>query len=147
MITFIRHAECYILNSDGSPNYMRVNPPLTEDGIERAKKLSGNYDLVIISPMTRCIETFVYSNIYGEHREINSLFRELILCPGDFRQNDPAEITADTPEVFKKRVQKGMEYLKTLRQYPNICVVTHSEWMKEALSLKSIPDYGESITI
>jgi len=65
------------------------------------------------------------------------------LCPGDFRQNDPPEVTSDTLETFQKRIQKGMEFLKTLNG--NICVVTHSEWMKEALQLEYIPDYGESI--
>ena len=141
MITLVRHCECY--NShNGVLNYMRVNPPLIQEGIERAKKLKGTYDRVIISPMSRCIETFIYSDIQGP-REINSLFRELILCPGDFRQNDDPEVMAETREVFQKRVKMGMEYLKTLTG--NICVVTHSEWIKEALKLDNIPDYGQSI--
>ena len=142
MITFIRHCECYTTDKNGIPNFMRVNPPLIEDGIKRAKTIKGTYDHVIISPMTRCIETFAYSQIQGP-REICEYFRELILCPGDFRQNDPPEVTSDTLETFQKRIQKGMEFLKTLNG--NICVVTHSEWMKEALQLEYIPDYGESI--
>lgn len=145
MITFIRHCECYNLNHDGSPNYMRVNPPLTFEGIERAKNLKGTYDHVIISPMSRCIETFVYSKIQTFTREIHEDFRELRLCPGDFRQNDPPEITSETPEIFKRRVKKAMNYLKTLTG--NICVITHSEWMKEALDLNYIPEYGETLTI
>lgn len=143
-ITFIRHCECYVLNFDGSMNYMRVNPSLTNEGIQRAKKLSGNYDHVIISPMARCIETFIYSDIQANTREINELFRELILCPGDFRQNDPPEIMTEDKESFQKRVLKAMNYLKTLRG--NICVITHSEWIKEALNLNYIPDYGEKVS-
>lgn len=144
-ITFIRHCQCYNLNTDGSMNYMRVNPPLTSQGIEKAKTLKGTYDHVIISPMTRCIETFIYSNIQATTREIREEFRELILCPGDFRQNDPAEITAETPEMFQKRVKKALAYLKTFSEEDRICVVTHSEWIKEVLDLNYIPDYGEEI--
>lgn len=143
MITFIRHCECYLVNNDGSMNYMRVNPPLTNEGIKRANKISGFYDHVIISPLSRCIETFIYSDIRSKSREVNDLFREIIVCPGDFRQSDPPEIITENIETFKERVIKGMKYLKTLKG--NICVITHSEWIKEALGLKYIPDYGESI--
>lgn len=143
-ITFIRHCECYVLNFDGSINYMRVNPSLTNEGIKRAEKLSGIFDHVIISPMARCIETFVYSDIKTNTKEINDLFRELILCPGDFRQSDAPEIMTEDKIAFQKRVLKAMNYLKSL-EYNNICVITHSEWIKEALDLNYIPDYGESI--
>lgn len=144
-ITFIRHCECYIVDRNGIPNYMRVDPSLIYNGQQRAKKLFGNYDYVVLSPMVRCLETFIYSNIQTEHKIINDYFREWILTPGDFRQNDPPEIIAETPEIFQKRVKRGMDFLKTLDG--NICVITHSEWMKEALKLNDIPDYGESITI
>ena len=142
MITFIRHCECYPIDKYGVPNYMRVNPPLTRQGKMRASKLCGTYDYVIISPLNRCLETFIYSQINGK-RIVSDFFRELIMCPGDFMQNDPPEITADTMESFKKRIDQGMNFLKTLSG--NICVITHSEWMKEALGLSYIPDYGASI--
>ncbi len=144
-VTFIRHCECYLVDKDGIPNYMRIDPSLIYQGQQRAKKLSGVYDYLILSPMVRCLETFIYSKIKADEKIINNYFREIILTPGDFRQNDPPEITAETREVFKKRVKRGIDFLKTLNG--NICVITHSEWMKEALSLKDIPDYGESITI
>ncbi len=143
MITFIRHCECYLVNNDQSMNYMRVNPPLTIEGIQRAQKITGFYDHVIISPLSRCIETYIYSDIKSKSREVNELFREIIVCPGDFRQNDPPEITIENIDSFKERIAKGMNYLKTLKG--NICVITHSEWMKEALALQYVPDYGESI--
>ncbi len=146
MITFIRHCECYLVNKDGSANFMRVNPPLTYEGIQRAKDLTGTFDYVVISPMSRCIETFTYSQIDTQSREINSLFREFISCPGDFHHNDSAEIMTEDIHAFRKRVKHGMDYLLSLQyKYRNICVVTHSEWIKEALNLNYIPNFGEQI--
>lgn len=144
MITFIRHCECYVYNSNGSINYMRVNPSLTKDGILRAKTLNGVYDKIILSPMSRCIETFIYSGINGP-REINENFREYILCPGDFHENDEIDDCLENNEIFKERINKSIDYLNTLNG--NICVITHSGWLREALQLNYIPNYGESIIV
>ena len=143
-VTFIRHQRCYNLHPDGTTNYMRVNPPLTPEGIEEAKALTGSYDLVIVSPLSRCIETYMYSSIEGP-RVVHELFREWIQCPGDFRQNDPATQFCEGYPEFSRRVAKACEYLHSL-QVENVCVITHSEWIKEALKLTETPDYGESLT-
>ena len=144
-VTFIRHQKCYNLNPDGTMNYMRVNPPLTPEGIEGAKQLSGNYDLIILSPMSRCLETFIYSSIQGQ-RVVKDVFREWMQCPGDFRQHDPHTRYAEAEDEFKQRVSQGMEFLQNLH-LDDICVVTHSEWIKEALKLNDIPDYGEEVIV
>lgn len=144
-ITFIRHQKCYAHREDGSISYMTVNPPLTFQGVEGARHLTGDYDLVLISPMARCIETYVYSHINGP-RQINSLFREWRQGPGDFHNHDPPTVFCETYENFQKRIEEGMTYLKSLKSdFRNVCVVTHSEWMKKALNLEHTPDYGEAV--
>lgn len=145
-VSFIRHQKCYNNREDGSYNYNTINPSLTHFGIEGAKLLNGIYDFVIISPLSRCIETYVYSQIVGP-REINELFREWRQGPGDFHNHDNPSIFAESKIELQQRIISAFDYLNLLKdKYTNICVITHSEWIKEALQLDYVPDYGQVIT-
>ncbi len=144
-VSFIRHQRCYNLREDGSPNFNIINPALTERGIKGAQTLIGRYDLIIISPMARCIETYTYSKLEGT-REVNHLFREWRQGPADFHHHDLTCTMCETKQQLGERIKRGFEYLRSLK-CDNICVITHSEWMKEALNLEHPPDYGEVVII
>lgn len=144
-ISFIRHQRCYNHREDGTYNYNTINPPLTKSGIEGAALLKGEYDLIIISPMARCIETYAYSHLSGP-REINALFREWRQGPGDFHNHDHPSVFCESPQELELRIAEAFTYLESLKgTYENVCVITHSEWMKKALKLDNVPDYGETV--
>jgi hypothetical protein len=62
-IYFLRHAQS--LANIG--HHHCLDAPLSDEGIEQAKKVEGCFDLVLCSPLRRTKETLHYSKIkYGE---------------------------------------------------------------------------------
>src|SRR5579871_2093403 len=72
MIKLLRHAETEF-NKTGLDE---LDPKITEDGIAQAKKLTGHYDIVFMSPMRRCRETLEHSGITYEKLFVHHIFRE-----------------------------------------------------------------------
>lgn len=65
-LTFIRHAESMHNAHTNYPNlkdHEFVNTKLSENGIKQANKISGQCDLLIVSPMKRTLETYVHSQL------------------------------------------------------------------------------------
>ena len=56
-VTIIRHTQP---NKD-EPS----DPPLSTVGRTQADKLTGHYELVVVSPLRRTLETYTQSNIIG----------------------------------------------------------------------------------
>lgn len=81
IITLIRHGE-----SGFGENYTSIehltNCRLTSVGINQSKQLNFHFDILILSPVKRTMETYINSKIKANKIIINELFREKDdVCP------------------------------------------------------------------
>lgn len=120
-IYFLRHGQSLFNLGLEDKN----DSPLSENGIEQAKRVFGNVDLVIVSPLKRALQTLENSKIVYKKKLISSLCRE-------HRNSSrcdyfPWETFSPEPEQeFKNRVNEFLELLKLLSEhYPRIIVVSH----------------------
>lgn len=127
MITLLRHAES-IGNVDGK--IAEWNCGLTEIGIDQSNKLSGEYDLILMSPMKRCRETLGLSGIFCKNVEITTLCREIRtgfiteLLEGE-------EIMIETKENLQDRLTKFLLLLKERSEkYNKILVISHCGFIR-----------------
>jgi broad specificity phosphatase PhoE len=123
-ITLIRHGQ-----SDGNvetklePERL-INPHLTELGIKQASSLDFKFDLLILSPLKRALETYTFSKIKTGEVVINPLFREQT----DFTSSrlELEQLFPETKEGLIKRVIQAIEFLKTIKDdYEHIGIVSH----------------------
>ena len=122
-LTFIRHCESL---SNSLNDSEILNSPLSLKGINDAEKLCGKYDLIIVSPLRRCQETYKYSKLYAPHIITNELFREHITTITECLENE--EFKIESVENLLKRIQIAKEYLNKLDE-ENICIITHADFV------------------
>ena len=153
-IYFIRHGEGYHnLKKNGQSQHHLLYPTLTAKGISQCVNTCNNlkhvhFDLVIVSPLIRTIQTFDY--VFFERNYQNAvsidLFREIIHSPCDYRQDikkiksnhshlrfsgfDENELNVNQKENnddVKNRVQRIKALLSKLKQKKinNVAIVTH----------------------
>ena len=135
-ITFIRHSESFHnwmnrLQGNCQTETFR-DCGITQRGKRQAYHLEHEFDLLLVSPLRRCQETFDYSNIVANEVRTCALVREKKEDMCDFLENE--ELVYDTDESFKQQVSKALQYIKTL-PYKNIGVITHSEFVWEAFEV------------
>lgn len=125
-VTFIRHCESefnYKL-SKNLPLDGLENCGLTKQGFVQAKSLDGSYDIVFLSPMRRCIETFNNSKLEANKILKSSLFREYKKDVCDFFKNEP--VMEETEEEILKRVKTIKDELRSY-DGQKVCVITHGD--------------------
>lgn len=138
-VIFIRHAQSMYNIGANNDNY---NSPLSENGIISCKSLGHTFDLLIISPLKRAIQTYANSNIKTKNILISDLFQEVKSQKPNVLDNDTSR---ETHEEFEARLIKAIDYLKKLN-YNNIGtigVITHHDFMYH-LTKKLI---GKSISL
>jgi hypothetical protein len=123
MIILLRHCES-TANKYGDNSY---DVPLTKEGIKQAKGLSGYYDLVIVSPLKRALETLYNSKIkYGELL-ISPLCRENMSYRCSLMKG---EKYFETKSDLDKRIFLFKQLLINLSHiYDKILVISHTEFM------------------
>lgn len=99
---------------------------LSDYGINQASNITGYYDIVICSPLKRCIETLKYSNIKYDKLIIEPIVREVIKdnCDLMINENEPYENENNVIkriELFKQKLQLYKEQL--------ILVLCHSDFI------------------
>ena len=155
-IYFIRHGEGYHnLTSHGHHNYHIKYPRLTMKGIrqcyETRQKLENiEFDLVLVSPLRRTLETATY--IFGKHIKTICVeeIREFISNTCDLREpisdvsppfdhidfrliNDLWDYNKqENNNDIENRMKKFMKYL-IKSSYHNIAVVSHGEFLNRFL--------------
>lgn len=122
-ITLIRHAESQFNQS--STNDIS-DCDLTFQGTQQAKKLTLKFDLLIISPLKRALDTLQHSNIKYNHIIINHLFREFKINICDFLQTE--EIIYETETELLDRIIQSKKYLQSV-EYTNIGIITHADFI------------------
>lgn len=125
-ITLIRHGNSYQHSINEPENFNIFNPHLTQIGINQANKLTGSYDLTIISPLNRTLDTFKYSNIQTKKQIKVELFREHIHHKSDLLKED--EEIFESAETFENRIDQIKEFLQQIKNknFKNICIISHS---------------------
>lgn len=120
-IWFVRHAESTV-NCGGESVF---DPGLSENGKHQAATLEGHFDVVIISPLLRCLETLRLSKItYGELRVSPNLQEWRCAFPATrLSERDSIE----TKEEFEDRVERFRLELAAI-DAKTILVIGHSHF-------------------
>lgn len=108
---FTRHAES--LENIGIET---VDSPLSIEGRRQAARLTGWYDLVIVSPLRRALETLHYSKITYTRLQICETFRERRWSEASEKLlEDPVK---ETMEEFAERIERFDKWFReTLKSY------------------------------
>lgn len=123
-ITLIRHANS--LHNQGiyaETDPRLLNSRLSDHGIDQAKNFSASFDVLVLSPLRRAIETYADSSIAT---------REVIICPLFREQQDGKIINRlenEAPSVestmdVRLRAIQARKYLESLNS-DNIGIISH----------------------
>ena len=149
IITLLRHEESIFNLYQNSEK----NCSLSENGIKNCSKLSGYYDIIICSPLKRCIQTLIYSNIKYNKLYISNLCREYKEDICDFFETE--DIIIEDIKLFMLRLNEFKLLLKKIiEEYkiqnnliPSILVITHANFMFYFDFNIDLPKNGEKINI
>ena len=123
-ITIIRHAQSKFNAGEYTTDDELRNCELSELGKQQAKNLNHEFDLLVLSPLKRAIETYAHSNIKTKNVIICDLFREQ-KEEGQLNYLDFEEINPESIEDIKQRVLEAKDYLKMLSSN-NIGIISHA---------------------
>ena len=124
-ITLIRHAEStFNIGQSGTND---CNPRLTINGIQNSEALHGSYDLVILSPLKRALETYLNSNIAAKEVMISPLFRERLGCKANCLEGE--QLTdLETLEQLTSRVLSAGNFVNSLN-CKTIAIISHHDFL------------------
>lgn len=119
-VDFIRHAQ-----SEFNIGNDMLDSPLSAVGRQQASQLTGEYDLVITSPLYRARQTLGLSKIKTPEHIVSSLCREYMDGPQcNYMLYEPH--VKETVQDVLHRVDKFKVLLRNLIQvYPRILVISH----------------------
>ncbi len=129
-VTFIRHAEAESNVKNNKHEYTVGNCGLSDFGKKQANHLDLSFDLLIISPLRRAIETYVHSNIKSRRTIICDLFREHKKSRVNFLENE--SLIEETEKDFIDRIFKAVEYIKNLKKEDspkNVGIIGHANFI------------------
>jgi len=119
-LSFMRHGQA-LSNLEGLSD--KVDAPLTEEGKLQASNVGGHYDLVILSPLRRCMETLLYSKITYENVLVSYDVREFAINPCDLL---PGESGQDRPEDLQTRIAGLEKTLSTVGDHLRVLIISHA---------------------
>lgn len=123
VVFFIRHAES-TWNAYGD---LSKNVSITTKGkTEQASKVSGKVDLVILSPLKRALETFVYSKLQASQIIVSNLCREVRGgTPCDYLETEDTSYLESEDEI-QQRILDFKTYIHELsKTYKTIAIISH----------------------
>lgn len=131
-VYLLRHCESEF---NANPSDDRIDCSLTERGIEQCQHLfdhfeeEPSFDLIVSSPLRRCLDTIRYSSMKDVPVAINHLFREIrqgSLCD---LLNEQEEIRHETDADIQRRVEQIDEFLLKSKSenIRSILIVGHAD--------------------
>jgi broad specificity phosphatase PhoE len=140
-VTIIRHAQSIFNAGQYSTEEELNNCRLTKLGCESCRELDFSFDLLIISPLKRALETYVNSKIKTKKIMVHDLFRESLdtLSGLNFLENE--ERVTETSQQLHERINQAVNFLNQLKD-ENIGIITHGvfAWhLTQKLTGKGIP--------
>lgn len=133
-IWIIRHAQSMAnavseapANYPGVKDSDLVNTCLSEEGKKQAAHIQGPVDLLIVSPLRRTLETYIYSKLKVKRLFTSELIREYRAPSGDFELEE-SEI--ETVGALQSRV---LDFIKLLKSQPEtkIGILSHGVFLME----------------
>ena len=121
-IYLLRHAESLfnIGESDERDIELSIN------GISQAKLLTGYYDIIICSPLRRCLDTLNYSKITFDTLIIEPLVREQIVENSDLMVNEIRGF--ETEFELLERIDMFKNKLNLMPNDKKILIIGHSDY-------------------
>lgn len=145
-LTCIRHAKS-IFNQTGIRNF---NSDISEDGKIQARSLTGEFDLVICSPLQRSQKTLEFSNIKTRDILITPLCREkfdgniINLLPSE----DHLSSSIESEDEIQKRIHDFKFLLINLSKiYQRICIISHFDFIKRLLNIGKFINNCEAFNV
>jgi broad specificity phosphatase PhoE len=131
---FLRHAQC--INNARAPNTKPIkNDSLTDLGIQQAKKVKGRFDLILVSPLRRTLDTLYYSQLSADTIQVCDLLREVVCADmGSGKHSirrDTLDVEKNVPIESEQEVWARIAMLRTListkqQKYNRILLISHS---------------------
>lgn len=122
-ITVIRHAQSKFNTGTCKPEEL-PNCRITDHGKEQASHLHHKFDILVLSPLKRSIETYVHSGIQVGKVEISDLFRECMDDSGRLNFLELEEQRQENYEQVVERARKAIKYICSLPEN-NIGIISH----------------------
>ena len=102
-IYLLRHAQSEANCCTGI--LMKRDASITDVGKKQAAKVTGDFDLVVISPMRRCHETLENTQITYRDIVVDEDAREMKMFPSDFKEGE--EEIEETDAEMVERCENG----------------------------------------
>lgn len=125
-ITFIRHAQSRFNSGEVRDAGLLRNCSLSAYGVQQCDTLEHEFDLLIISPLKRAIQTYANSRIKARHIIINPLFREHKSWEVNLLDFEEPEYETDV--CINKRMEAAMQFLRD-QPFANIGVISHHDFL------------------
>lgn len=149
-ITLIRHGQTWRnfnrAQQNPEPEFHEniANSGLSFLGEIQAIHIKGEFDLVILSPLRRAIETYAKSKIRTSEIIISDLVHER-RDGTSYNAMDNEEPYEETHEQLTYRVNETIKYIKSLG-HNRICIITHGSFMECFLKKFNIDVIESEIT-
>lgn len=137
-VTFLRHAISIFNELKTSEK----DCELSQAGKRQAADLSGNYDLVICSIMTRTKQTLTFSKIRYNELIYSPQCREFMSDICDYLPLEN-ETQKESKESLKNRAHSFKHMLKEKYSNKNILVVSHADFIFECNGGTKYPENAE----
>jgi broad specificity phosphatase PhoE len=135
-VTIIRHGQTNRNTGMESDPEKIKNSNLNILGVFQASKLEGEYELVLLSPLRRALETYAKSNIRtGEVRILDLLHERR--DGSTYNSLELIEPFVESYEDVRFRANEVIRYLKTL-PHRTVCMVSHGTFMECFLQILGI---------
>lgn len=124
-IWFLRHAES-VFNRDLTSD---KNCELSQTGIEQAKQVKGDYDVIICSMLRRTKETLANSQLTCKKLYFTELCREVRVDICDYFEYED-ETVKETEEEVEARITAFKEFLwERVTPDMKVLVICHRDFM------------------
>ena len=121
-IHLLRHAQSEANSYAGVLQKHDVG--ITERGKRQAAKVSGDFDLVVISPMRRCHETLKNSQITYKDIVVDEDARESKWYPSDFKEGEE-EIDESVEELTERVARLRERLIELASDEKRVLLVAH----------------------
>ena len=126
-VTLIRHAQSIFNSGEYYKDSDLLDCPLSNKGIEQAKEITGQFDLIICSTLKRAKQTLDNSSITANVTMYSDLFREQRQTSVlNFLEGE--QIVDETPDDVRKRAREACNYIKTI-PYTDIGIISHAHFI------------------
>lgn len=136
VVYVLRHAESEynVFETASSAPEPGPNCNITEHGKLQASKLTGSFDLIVCSPLKRCMQTLERSKIKSDHLLISYLLREEIQVESDLIEGEVLVDAFEGTEQCEERSLLAYELMRKLsRTGLKVLFVSHSDILHSVL--------------